>query len=179
MIGLSVPSMPSFSFAYIFPALIASPILLAALTIPMTVGLWMIGVKIATDQPCEPTEVLQYYPKIVNLFLTYITMYILIIIGFCLFILPGIYLSVAYYLALPLAAEKNLSVWQALETSRKAINHVWFSVFGLFIILGLLCIATIFTLGIGMIWVMPLMMISYGIIYRTIFGIESSVTVDA
>jgi uncharacterized membrane protein len=111
--------------------------------------------------------------------LAYLATYLLTFIGYCLFILPGLYLSIAYFLVIPLIVEKNMSIWQAMETSRKAINHVWFSIFGLFLVFTLLSIAAIFTLGIGYIWLFPMMIISYGVIYRTIFGIESSVTVDA
>src|ERR1044072_4306496 len=53
--------------------------------------------------------------------------------GFAL-ILPGIYLSVAYTMTMPLLAFNDLRPWAAMETSRKAITHKWFSVFFLLLL---------------------------------------------
>ena len=38
------------------------------------------------------------------------------------FILPGIYLAIAYMFALPLLLDKNLDFWPAMETSRKLVT---------------------------------------------------------
>jgi len=179
LVGIVLPDSPSFTAAYIVPTFVLAPILAAMVTTPLTAGIWMLSIKLATDQVVEPTEVTKYYSKWLNLFLTYLAMFALILIGYCLLILPGIYLAVAFYFALPLAAEKNMSVWQALETSRRAVNHIWFPLFGLMFIFGLLCMASIFTLFIGMIWLLPMMIMSYGVMYRIIFGVEKSVVVSA
>ena len=101
-------------------------------------------------------------------------MYIMITIGFILLILPGIYLMVAYYMALPLVAEKGMSPWRALETSRKAVTHRWFSIFGFFIVLSFIAFVSAIPLGIGMIWTLPMMLIAYGILYRNMFGVEAA-----
>jgi uncharacterized membrane protein len=105
-------------------------------------------------------------------------MYLLIAIGFVLLIIPGIYLMVSYYLALPLLIEKDLGVWQALETSRKAVSKRWFAIFGLFLLLGLINFATVFTLFIGMIWTVPMSVIAFGILYRNVFGIEAATLIS-
>ena len=84
----------------------------------------------------------------------------------------GLYLSVAYMLALPLVAERGLTPWQALETSRKAISRHWFKVFGLLLVLSLLMLVSMIPLFIGLIWTGPLFVVSMGILYRTIFGVR-------
>lgn len=102
----------------------------------------------------------------------YIVMTILILIGFVLLIVPGIYLSIAYAMALPLMAEKEMGIWESLETSRKAITKKWFPFFGFFIVMMLIMLAGALALGIGLIWAMPLTVIAYGIVYRNMFGVE-------
>ncbi len=96
------------------------------------------------------------------------------LLGFLLLILPGIYLVVAYMLAIPLAAEKNLNSWKALEVSRKAITHKWFKTFGLFLMIWLILIISILPLGIGLIWTVPWAVNAIGILYREIFGVEAT-----
>jgi hypothetical protein len=49
----------------------------------------------------------------------------------CCFILPMIYLFVAWIFALPLVAEKKLFFWAGMELSRKVVTRVWFEVFAL------------------------------------------------
>lgn len=147
-------------------------LLTTAISMPMMGGLFIIGLRRAVDAPIQGDTVLKYFHKMLPLLGMTLLMYVLLILGYLLLILPGIYLSVAYYLALPLMVEKNLGAWQALEASRKAVSKRWFSVFGFFLLLALLNIATVFTLFIGMIWTMPMTVIAGGILYRNIFGIE-------
>ena len=176
--GFVLPEKPEFTLSY-FALSSVSSILQYIIIGPIAMGLIMVAIKIAADQPRQPTDIFNYFPYVGKLLATYIVMFILILIGFCLFILPGIYLAVAYYLALPLVVEKNLNVWQALEASRKAVTHVWFRVFFLFLILMLIIIISIIPLGIGLVWTLPLMMIAYGVVYRNIFGVEQAVVVNA
>ena len=113
-----------------------------------------------------------YYASVWRLFVTMLLLYIMVLIGFALLIIPGIYLSIAYYMALPLVAEKGLSPWQALEVSRKTISKRWFTMFFFSIVISLIVMASMIPLGIGLIWTLPMMMIAYGIIYRNMFGVR-------
>ncbi|GAB1259252.1 DUF975 family protein [Aurantivibrio plasticivorans] len=140
--------------------------------IPMNAGFLMLGVKGSVDQPLDVSSVFSYFDKSLNLIVAMFIMYVLVFIGFMLFILPGIYLMVAYALVIPLIADKGLGPWEALEASRKAISKRWFSVFGLLLIIGVLSIIATIPLAIGMIWVGPLCVLSLGVMYRNMFGVE-------
>jgi len=98
-------------------------------------------------------------------------MMLLVYLGMFLLLIPGLYLAVAYLLAIPLVVERGLAPWQALETSRKAISQHWFKVFGLFLLLGLITLVSAIPLGIGLVWSIPLFVIAMGVLYRTIFGV--------
>jgi len=139
---------------------------------PLWVGTVFLGVAIASDRPASPTSIFSWYGKTLQLFLTYILMAIMIFLGLLLLVLPGIYLAVAYQLALPLAADKDLGPWQALETSRKTITHKWFTFFGLWLIVALAVTASMLLLGIPLIWVLPACLIGLGIVYRDAIGAE-------
>lgn len=141
-------------------------------TIPLWVGITFIGVAIASDRPARATSIVSWYGKIIKLFVTYVLMMLMILIGLLLLVLPGVYLMVAYQLALPLVADKDLGPWEALETSRKAVTHKWFTFFGLWLIAAVVIMASMLLIGIPMIWLLPAFIIGAGILYRNTFGVE-------
>jgi uncharacterized membrane protein len=96
-------------------AMLLQQLVIMAITLPLIMGMFMMGLKRSVDQPITVGMIFGYYDKTVNLVLTALLMYVLLFVGYLLLILPGIYLTIAYYLALPLVVEKNLSPWEALE----------------------------------------------------------------
>jgi hypothetical protein len=143
---------------------------------PLYAGLFMIGLRRAVGAPIRASVILGQLHKAVPLFITNILMSLLVMIGFVLLIIPGIYLAVAYQCAMGLVADKNLGPWQALETSRKAIGKHWFRALGLGLALLGINVLTILTLFIGLIWTVPMSLIAVGVFYRTVFGCEPEST---
>ncbi len=139
---------------------------------PLGAGLFMIGIKRASGQPVSAFMVFDYFPKTLPLFFAYLLMMVLIAIGFVLLVIPGIYLMIAYALALPLLVNKNLGIWDALETSRKGITPCWFRFFGFGLLAILIAIIASLPLFIGLIWVLPWLYVAVGIIYRDLFGVN-------
>jgi len=140
---------------------------------PLGAGFLMMGVSMAIGASVGAGSILSYYDRILPLALTSILYGIMVALGLLLLILPGIYLSVAYILAIPLVVDKGLSPWQALEASRKAITHRWFAVFCVLFLLCVLFFVGSIPLFIGLVWVGPLYLIAMGILYRNIFGVSS------
>jgi len=52
-------------------------------------------------------------------------------VGFCLCLLPGIYLAVGYVFVLPLVLDKRMDFWPAMEVSRRVVQHHWWSIIAL------------------------------------------------
>lgn len=156
----------------IIGATLGQQVIMNLVLMPLGIGIFVLGLRRSLDVPIEATAIFGYYNKTLQLLFTLILMYIMIIIGYVLLVLPGIYLSIAYMMALPLVAEKGLSPWQALEASRKAVSKRWFSMFGFFFLLGIIMMISVIPVGIGLIWTVPMMMIAYGIVYRNMFGAE-------
>lgn len=146
-------------------------LLASALAYPFMAGINMVGIRRAADQPLSFNEIFSHFGRTVPLVITALVMMALIYVGIILLLIPGIYLAVAYLLAIPLVVERGLSPWQALETSRKAISQHWFKVFGLFLLLSLILMLSAIPLGIGLIWSIPLLTVAMGVLYRTIFGV--------
>jgi hypothetical protein len=52
----------------------------------------------------------------------------------CCFLLPGVYLFVAWVFSVPLVIDKRVEFWTAMELSRKMVTKVWFEIFALILI---------------------------------------------
>ena len=144
--------------------------LAAPITIPLSLGLLLLGYSRANDEELRIDSMFNYYVLVWPLVFASILITIITYIGLALLILPGIYLSVAYSFTLPLMVDKGLGIWGAMEVSRQAVTKHWFSVFGVNITLVLLTVLSAIPLGIGLIWTIPLIMIAQGVMYRKIFG---------
>jgi len=139
---------------------------------PLMAGIMMIGIRRAVDLPVNWKLTFGYFsfllPIVISVFLTMI----MTCLGFMLLIIPGIYLSLAYMLTIPLIIDKGLGPWQAMEVSRKAISKHWFKVFGLYFIMALIYMVSMIPLGLGVIWTMPMFIMVTGVLYREIFGVS-------
>lgn len=142
--------------------------------LPIMVGIQFVGTALASDKGARSGSVLSWYAATLKVILTYILMIVLIVIGTFLLVLPGIYLAVAYQLALPLVVDKNLGPWEALEASRKIVTKKWFTFFGLNLVAGIAIAVSMLLLGIPLIWVLPAVTLGMGIVYRNAVGIEES-----
>jgi membrane-anchored glycerophosphoryl diester phosphodiesterase (GDPDase) len=156
-----------------FQALLAQvgvDLLSMPIEIPMFSALFMMGVRHVNGRPIEVGDLFNYYVMVWPLVFASILVYLFIAIGMVLLILPGIYLSVAYIFVYPLMIDKRMGVWEAMETSRKAVTRHWFTFFGILLAMGLVTLLSALPLGIGLIWTLPMGYLVYGIMYTKVFG---------
>lgn len=146
----------------------------ALITYPLAAGLTMIAVRQSVGLACNATMIFDYYPKTIPIFLLYLLMTLLIVVGMLLLVIPGIYLAIAYCFALILLVDKNLGIWEALETSRQAVTKCWFRTFGLFIVIFVIVLVSMIPLGIGLIWSLPFGSLAFAIVYRNLFAVSQT-----
>lgn len=155
--------------------MVLSQIAIGLATYPLYAGMTILGIKRSVGDATNAFMVFDFYSKTIPIFLLYLLMMILIAVGLVLLIIPGIYLMVAYSMAIPLMVEKNMGIWEALETSRKTVHKCWFQVFGLYLVILILVVVAALPLGIGWIWALPFANIVTGIVYRNLFGVGQTV----
>lgn len=148
-------------------------LLLGAVLAPLSAGIMMMGVRRAAGLPVNFDTVFSYFGLFLPLAVLVVLQTLITNIGYLLLIIPGIYLAVAYTLSLPLAVDRRMSPWTAMETSRRAITRRWFEVFVLLIVAWLIMLAGILTI-IGWVWTGPMIVNVHGIIYREIFGVKTA-----
>lgn len=145
------------------------------LSMLMTGGVMLIGVRRALEQRVSWKMAFAGFSKALSMTVAIILQSILIVIGFILLVLPGIYLAVGYALTLPLILDKGMGPWEALEASRKAIHKKWWTVFGLYLVMLLISTVAAIPLGLGLIWVIPMYFVLVGVLYVHLFGIDESI----
>jgi uncharacterized membrane protein len=145
-----------------------------AIMYPMYAGLFMIGIYRSVDMPVGGTMVFGYFGAMLSILLAMLLVTIFSVIGFLLLVIPGIYLSIAYSMTMPLIAEKKLGFWSAMEASRKAVTKHWLKYFLTFLLMGLILGVSMLALFIGLIWTVPMMIAVFGILYRITFGVEEA-----
>ncbi|MCS6933835.1 MAG: hypothetical protein NZM35_01615 [Chitinophagales bacterium] len=119
------------------------------------------------------------FKRLGDLFFVNFLMLIMILIGFLLLIIPGIYLSIAYVFAPYITYFYHEgSFWNNLERSRKLISKEWFSFFIFAILLLLLNIAGLLLLGIGMLVTLPVSAIAVYVAFEKIVGTEEEKMFD-
>ncbi|MFR0691418.1 hypothetical protein ACLUTX_18630 [Enterobacterales bacterium AE_CKDN230030158-1A_HGKHYDSX7] len=157
--------------AFILASLVLS-FAATALCYPLLAGVNMLGIRRAADQPLRFNEIFSHFGRTFQVVVCVLLSSLLICLGYLLFVLPGIYLSIAYLLAVPLVVERGLSPWAAMEASRRAITQHWFKVFAVLLVFGVLFSLSTLTLGIALVWLLPWLIVCIGVLYRIIFGVR-------
>ena len=145
-------------------------IIVTLILFPLGVGLGLLGIRRAAGKETPVSTLWAPYSHALPLIVMFVLMAVLIVAGFFLLVLPGIYLSIAYSFSPYLIVEKNMGVWEALETSRKAITEYWWRYFGLMLVALLLIIIGSIPLLIGLLWVLPIIAIATGEVFAKTFG---------
>lgn len=144
--------------------------LVDTLMAPLFVGLTALAVRRASGLPVSAPMAFIYLNKASVMIAAAILTTLFTYAGLVLLILPGIYLSIAYTMTMPLLAFYDVRPWAAMEASRKAITHKWFSVFGLLLLVGVLTGLSAAAFLIPLIWTLPWMVLVIGVLYRKMFG---------
>jgi hypothetical protein len=144
-----------------------------AATMPMMVGITIMGIRHSQDKSVSAGSIFNYFHRVPTAILWYFLMTLMIMLGFVLLILPGIYLSCAYMFSLPLIVEKDMGAWRALEVSRKAVTRIWFRATGFLLLIMLLITLGMIPLGIPLIWIVPWVTLAYAMLYFKLFGAEA------
>ena len=135
---------------------------------PLGIGFGLLGIRAAMGRDVSISTLFEPYSMAIPLIAMYILELLLTTLGFILFLLPGIYLSVAYAFAPILMIEKDMGVWESLEASRKAVTAYWWRFLFLNLAIGLLVVLGVLTI-IGLIWVIPVILIALGLVYTATF----------
>jgi hypothetical protein len=126
--------------------------------------------KIRHEKATIETVFVGFSSRFLHLFLAGFVTTIVTWLGFICFLLPGIYVLVAWMFTLPLVVDKQLDFWSAMELSRQVVTKHWWK-FGVFVfVLGVLAFVGVVALIVGMFVMTPVVLASMLYAYEDIFG---------
>lgn len=128
-----------------------------ALTGPMSIGIIIYSLAVVNNQNFSFNQLFKPYDNYLNTIGLIFVLAVIIIGGFILFIVPGIIISLIYSMApYVLAEEPEISIGDALKKSSELTKGYRTKLFLLGLIYAGLTIISVFTLFIGLIWLIPL-----------------------
>ncbi len=80
------------------------------------------------------------------------------------------YLNTCWLFALPLAADKGLKFWPALELSRRVVTKHWWMTFWLLVVAGVIAVLGMLACGVGLLVSVPVAFAMIACHYQKVFG---------
>jgi uncharacterized membrane protein len=145
----------------------------ATVSAPLFMGNFIVSRKLLQGQPTEFRDFFAGFQYFLPLLMLSLTAGLFIGIGTILFIVPGVYLVVAYMFASYLVVDRRLDFWPAMELSRHTVNPQWFSCFAFVLLLALLNLAGALLLGLGLLVTIPLAFCTVTAAYADLFGLQA------
>ncbi len=92
-------------------------------------------------------------------------------IGSLLLLVPGIYMAIKYQYFAMFILDEDAGALEAIRRSGKITKGNWLGCFVLVLEIGLLCgLGGLLTLGIGLFWFVPTVLVAYGFAYMKLSG---------
>ncbi len=159
-------SLPLFSMAYtlliitvqlIFTIYLPNATLLYAILLapPLFTGFYFVANKISLKQFVIYPDFFKGFSVIWVVIPIWLIGQLLTALGIFAFVIPGIYLAVAYSFSVLMAVFGGFGFWEALEESRKLITVMWWRFFLLSLILLLMNAIGILFFGLGLLVTIP------------------------
>ena len=152
-------------------AYFGSQLVIMLISYPILAGVVMIGLRQSVGAPVSFGMLFGYYGLVLPIIGLSLLQIIAMYAGFLLLIIPGLYLLLAFSLALPLLVEKRLGVFKSLGTSLKLVNAQFLNVFVLALVATTVLGLSAFTI-VGLIWTVPWLLMIYAITYRQLAGVD-------
>ena len=144
---------------------------------PFALGMIIFSKNIANDGDARLEQIFDGFKHFGPAVATYLLSAVAIMIGFILFIIPGIILAMALWMAMYIISDDHeIGAYDAIKKSWEMMKGYKMKYFGLsllFLGLALLCVLT---LGIGFFFLIPLMQVTLVKFYEDVKGSKSEST---
>jgi hypothetical protein len=144
-----------------------------AVTAPLGAGFYVVSAKLMQRRTPEFQDFFTGFQFFLPLLLLSVVSAVLIVLGFILLILPGIFLMVCYLFASMIVVDQRLDFWPAMELSRRTVQTQWFGFFVFVLLLILINLGGAALLGIGLLLSLPVSACAVAAAYAQVFGLQS------
>jgi uncharacterized membrane protein len=163
-------SMLIFSIQLLFVAYLKDVAFLFALLLapPFYSGFYLVANRISRGESMVYADFFKGFNYYWSVFSIWLIGQIITAIGIFAFIIPGIYLAVAYGFSVLMAIFGGFDFWTALEESRKLITVRWWKFLVFTLVLVIINLLGILTLGLGLLVSVPVTFFATYIVFEDI-----------
>lgn len=144
-----------------------------AISAPLGAGFYVVSAKLMQGRTPVFQDFFTGFQFFLPLLVLSLVSALLIILGFVLLILPGIFLMVCYLFPSMLIIDQRLDFWPAMELSRRTVQTQWFGFFVFVVLLVLINLGGAALLGIGLLVSLPVSACAVAAAYADLFGLQS------
>ncbi len=139
---------------------------------PLIAGYFLVARAVEKKRPVHLENFFDGFQFFLTLFLVTVVTYVIVLAGLIFFIIPGIYLAVAYSFSIFFVIFGKMDFWDAMESSRKLIGREWFGFFGFILVLLFVNLLGVLAFGIGILFTMPVTACALYAAFDDIVGIN-------
>lgn len=136
----------------------------------LALGQIKIALKFVDNQPAKIDDLFSLYKLAFKFFLANLLYSIIVGTGFVLLIIPGIILSIKFSYYAYFIADRGLGPLEALKKSWELTAGIKWNLFLFSLLLGLINLAGVLALMIGLFWTVPLTMVAQAFVFRKLAG---------
>ena len=140
---------------------------------PLMFGFAAVGARLKQGQSTNFSDFFEGFRNFLTLLLLGLVTQILIILGLVLLIVPGVYLMVGYILAPWFVLDRKVDFWEAMELSRRTVQHHWFHFFGLVLLIILINLLGTLAVGLGLLVTIPVSWCAITAAYAATVGFQA------
>jgi len=141
------------------------------LYMPLFAGLWIVPLMMLKGRPHGFNDFFGGFKQLGELLLLGLVMGLLIALGTIAFILPGIYLGIAWTWALGLVLDRRMGFWEAMSVSMKVVNKNFWETLLLVLVIGVInSIGSMVVVGSLVTIPLSICMLVAG--YKAVFGLD-------
>lgn len=160
-----------------------SPILNNIFSTLLSIAFTAIGLMIVAGKVPDYKDLLtpfKNYKVLWHYILATIVYALIVLVGFLLLILPGIYLAVRLQFYMYLVVEhENMGPIEALKKSMKMTEGIFWKLFGFGLVIGIINLIGFLLLGIGLLVTLPLSGIAYTYLYKKLESAHTHIPATA
>ncbi|MCJ7795642.1 MAG: hypothetical protein MUQ56_02565, partial [Thermoleophilia bacterium] len=141
------------------------------LYMPLFAGLWIVPLMMLKGRPHSFNDFFGGFKQLGELILLGLVMGLLILLGTIAFILPGIYLAIAWTWAVGLVLDRRMGFWEAMSASLKVVNKNFWETLLLVLVIGVInSIGSMVVVGSLVTIPLSFCMLVAG--YKAVFGLD-------
>ncbi len=139
---------------------------------PFLAGLFAAVKRRMLEGRSDLMDVFQGFNRFVDTLLLGLLIMLFSLIGLVLCIIPFFVVGAAYLFAFPFLIDRNLSFWEAMQSSRRVAGEEMMGYIAFFLLICLLNLVGLALAGVGVLVTIPVSIAAIAVAYREIVGFQ-------